>query len=165
MARFDRFKKLERARPDGPDVEPGVQKSMRFGKIEARKDAPARAAPDPFAPPPDGADDQIELADDDRSHDERVKAEKQVHAHALLDAERQRIAELAMQQEAREGRLDLEIPGPNALLGLSVRNRTYVVGGLLVGVALLAVTVGPFMWGLAPLIILVYVASLFAKTR
>lgn len=164
MARFDRFKKLERARPDGPDAEPGAQSSMRFGKIEARKpEAPVVA--DPFAPPPDGADDPIELAEGDRAHDERVKAEKKSWAQAQLDAEKQRIAELQMQEEAREGRLDLAIPGTNELLDMSVRTRSYVCAGLLAAVAVLAVTVSPFLWGFAPVIILVYVASLFAKTR
>jgi hypothetical protein len=160
---FDRFKKLERARPDGPDAAQ-AQSSMRFGKIEARKEQPV-AAPDPFAPPPDGAEEQIELADGDRSHDERVKAEKKSWAQQKLDEERQRIAELQMQQEAREGRLDLAIPGTNALLDLSVRDRALVSAGLLVGIAVLALTITPILWGLAPLVILVFVATLFAKTR
>lgn len=161
---FDRFKKLERARPDGPDADRRAQSSLRFGKIEPRKDAPP-VAPDPFAPPPDGADEQIELAEADRTHDERVRAEKKTWAQQQLDVERQRIAELQMQQEAREGRLDLAIPGPDALLDLSVRQRTYVCAGLLGGVAVLALTVSPLIWGFAPLIILVYVATLFARTR
>ncbi len=164
MARFDRFKKLERARPDGPDAAPGAQSSMRFGKIEARKDA-APVAVDPFAPPPDGADDQLELAETDRAHDERIKAEKKSWAQAQLDAEKQRIAELQMQEEAREGRFDLVIPGPNTLLDMSVRKRTYVCAGMLAGVAVLALTISPFLWGFAPIIVLVYVATLFAKTR
>ncbi len=161
---FDRFKKLERARPDGPDAAQ-AQSSMRFGKIEARKEAALAAAPDPFAPPPDGADDQIEVADEDPGHDARVKAEKKSWAEQKLDEERQRLAELQMQQEAREGRLDLAIPGPNALLDLSVRDRALVTAGLLVGIAVLALTITPILWGFAPLVVLVFVATLFAKTR
>lgn len=161
MARFDRFKKLERARPDAPD-EPAPQSSLRFGKIEARKDEPAAPAHDPFAPPPDDADVPLEVDDRDVLEVERQKAERAARAKAQLDAEAQRLAELRMQEEAR-GRGYVALEKADPILSLSLRTRGYLLGGLLVTIAVLAATVGTFMWGLAPVVIAVFLASVFAK--
>ncbi len=161
MARFDRFKKLERARPDGDD-EARPQSSLRFGKIEARKD-PAPAVRDPFAPPPEELEAPLEVADDDDRAIARHKEEKRVKAQAAMDAERQRIAEEQMKEEARRGPLDLALQRRGVLLNLSNSERVYIgLGGVAV-VAVLASALGRFMWGLAPIIVAVLVASMFGK--
>jgi len=161
MGRFDRFKKLERARPDAPD-DAQAQSSHRFAKIEAPKPAPAPAAHDPFAPPPEDADVPLEIADSDAREIERAKAEKLARAQAQLDAEAQRLAEMRMRQEAEQDGFHA-IEKAEAVLSLSVRHRAYIMGGLLAGIALVAAIVGPFVWGLAPVVILGFIASLFAK--
>ncbi len=162
MARFDRFKKLERARPDGPD-EPQPQSSLRFGKIEARKEPAAKPAPDPFAPPPEDVEAPLEIADDDDRAVAQHKEEKRRKAQAAIDAERQRIAEQQMREEAQQGPLDLVLKKRGVLLNLTNTERVYVgVGGLLV-IAVLAAALGPFMWGLAPIVVAVVLASLVGR--
>ncbi|CAN5909923.1 hypothetical protein BH11MYX2_BH11MYX2_12670 [soil metagenome] len=106
MGRLDRFKKLERARPDAPsgDLEHGAKHSDRFGKIEARKDPPTPAAPDPFAPPPE-PDTSFEV-EPENAQDRRRKAEREEHAQHEIALEAQRRAEIAMQQEARQTAID-----------------------------------------------------------
>lgn len=161
MGRFDRFKKLERARPDAPDA-PEAQASSRFGKIEARREPAPKAAPDPFAPPPDDADAAIELADEDDRVHVRAKAEKAAWAKAQIDAEAQRIAELRMRQEAEQDSIGLALArGPGALVKLTSTQRMYILGGSLVAIAILATVVSKILWGLAPIAICLWVASEF----
>lgn len=162
MARFDRFTKLERARPDGAD-EPVPQSSLRFGRIEARKAAPAPAVRDPFAPPPEDMEEALEVAEDDDRAIARHKEERRQKAQAALDAERQRIAEEEMKEEARQGPLDLVLRRRGVLLALSNNERLYLGLGALAVVAVLASAVGRYMWGLAPIIVAVLVASMFGK--
>jgi hypothetical protein len=162
VGRFDRFRKLERARPDQPD-EPNPQSSLRFGKIEARKEAPKPAAHDPFAPPPEELEVPLEVARDDDPVIARAKEEKRVKAQAAIDAERQRIAEIQMREEAQRGPLDLVLQKRGALLNLSNAERVYWgLGGLAV-IGVLAAIVGPAMWGLAPIVVAVLIASMFGK--
>jgi hypothetical protein len=162
VGRFDRFKKLERARPDGAD-EPQAQSSQRFGKIEARKDASAAAAPDPFAPPPEELEAPLEVEQGDDRLVAKHKQEKRVKAQAAIDAERQRIAEMRMREEAQEGPLDLVLKKRGVLLNLSNAERVYVgLGGLAV-IGVLAAIIGPFMWGLAPIVIAVVLVSIAGR--
>ncbi len=159
---FDRFKKLERARPNAPD-EPPPQSSLRFGKIEARKADPVRTH-DPFSPPPEDGDAPLEVADDDVRDRERQKAERAAKAQAQLDAEAQRLAELQMMQEARgDGFHALE--KVKGVMSLSVRDRAYLLGGVLAAIALLAATFGTALWGLAPVAIAAFLASFAMKSR
>ena len=167
--RLDRFKKLERARPDAPGgdraAEPGA--SLRFGKIEARKDTPEKSAPDPFAPPPDDAEVPLEIAADDAADRDRLRAEREARAKAQLDAEAQRLAELRMQQEAREdsGVVESLARRGEVALSLSTGQRAYLALGLVAVIAVLAYAIGPYMWGLAPIVVLVFLASLFRERR
>jgi hypothetical protein len=161
VARFDRFKKLERARPDGGD-EPQAQSSLRFGKIEARKHVPA-AAPDPFAPPPEELEAPLEVEEGDDRLVAMHKQEKRVKAQAVIDAERQRIAEIRMREEAQEGPLDLVLKKRGVLLNLTNADRVYVGLGGLVVIGALAAIIGPFMWGLAPIVIAVVLASIAGR--
>lgn len=106
MGRLDRFKKLERARPDAPtgDRENRSKSSFRFGNIEAPKEAPAKAAPDPFAPPPE-PDVSLEVAPaDPRDHQRKNDREEQLEKELALEAQRR--AEIAMRREAQETALD-----------------------------------------------------------
>lgn len=162
MARFDRFKKLERARPDHPD-EPSPQSSLRFGKIEARKETPAKAPRDPFAPPPEDLEAPLEVADDEDRAVARHKEEKRVKAQAAMDAERQRLAELAMREEAQEGPLALVMKKGGVLVNLTTPERVYIGLGALAVTWLLAIFVAPFMWGLAPIAAAVLIGTMFAK--
>lgn len=162
MARFDRFTKLERARPDGPD-EPAPQSSMRFGKIEARKEPPAKRPRDPFAPPPEDDEVPLEVAPDHDDAVARHKEEKRLRAKAALDAELQRIAEEKMKEEARQGAFDRALQKRGVLLSLTNTERVYVgLGGILV-VGILAAAIGPFMWGLAPIVVAVVLASMVGR--
>jgi hypothetical protein len=162
VGRFDRFKKLERARPDQPD-EPRAQSSLRFGRIEARTDPAAPPVRDPFAPPPDELDAPLEVAHDDDRAVALAKEERRVKAQAKIDAERQRIAEMRMREEAQQGPLDLVLQKRGALMNLSNAERVYVgLGGLAV-IGILAAITGPFMWGLAPIVVAVLIGSMFGK--
>lgn len=161
MARFDRFTKLERARPDRPD-EPQPQSSLRFGKIEARKE-PAAPVHDPFAPPPEEAEIPLEVAPDEDRAVARAKDERRARAQQKIDEERQRIAEMQMREEARQGPLDLALGKRGALANLTNPQRLYVGAGGLVVVGVLAALLGPFMWGLAPIVVAVVLASMFGK--
>ena len=169
--RFDRFKKLERARPDVPggdrpaDADAGA--SLRFGKIEARKDTPENTAPDPFAPPSDAAEVPLEISADDAAHRDRLRAEREAKAKAQLDAEAQRLAELRMQQEARDDSSVVEALARRGevALSLSAGQRAYVALGLIAVIAVLAYAIGPYMWGLAPVVVLIFLASLFQERR
>ena len=158
---FDRFKKLERARPNAPE-EPPPQSSLRFGKIEARKEAPAAKPHDPFSPPSEDAEVPLEVADDDARDVERQKAERLAKAKAQLDAEAQRLAEIRMKQEAHDDGFHA-LEKAQAVMSLSVRHRAYILGGLLVAIALLAAMFGTPLWGLAPVAIAAFLASLAAK--
>lgn len=164
MSRLDRFKKLERARPDAPggDRDESGGKSLRFGKIEARKDAPEKAAPDPFAPPPDDSDVPLEIAADDAAERDRLRAERAAKAQESLDREAQRQAELNMQEEAREDRgvVDALARRGNEALAMPVKQRLYLAGGALAVIAVCALTITPILWGLAPIVALVFLASL-----
>ena len=159
---FDRFKKLERARPNAPE-EPPPQSSLRFGKIEARKEERVRTH-DPFSPPPEDGDVALEVADDDVRDRERHKAERAAKAQAQLDAEAQRLAELRMMQEARDDGFHA-LEKAQAVISLSVRHRAYLLGGLLAAIALLAAMFGTALWGLAPVAIAAFLASLAMKPR
>jgi hypothetical protein len=169
--RLDRFKKLERARPDAPggdrphDADAGA--SLRFGKIEARKDAEPKPAHDPFAPPPDDPEVPLEIAADDVAHRDRLRAEREAKAKAQLDAEAQRLAELRMQEEARDDRGVVEALARRGevALSMSVGQRAYLALGLLAVIAVLAYVIGPYMWGLAPIVVLIFLASLFQERR
>jgi len=162
VGRFDRFKKLERARPDGAD-EPQAQSSQRFGNIEARKDTPSTAAPDPFAPPPEDLEAPLEVEHGDDRLVVRHKQEKRVKAQAAIDAERQRIAEMRMREEAQQGPLDLVLKKRGVLLNLTNAERVYAgLGGLAV-IGVLAAIIGPFMWGLAPIVIAVVLVSIAGR--
>ena len=164
MSRLDRFKKLERARPDAPggDRDQDAGKSVRFGKIEARKEDAAPAERDPFAPPHEETDAPLEIAADDAAERDRLRAEREASAQAKLDAEAQRLAELRMQEEAREERGVVESLARrgNQALAMPVQQRLAIAGGALAIIAVLAVTVSPIIWGLAPIVILVFLASL-----
>ncbi len=165
MSRLDRFKKLERARPDAPggDRDENAGKSMRFGKIEARKDAPAKAAPDPFAPPPEDSEVPLEIAADDVAERDRLRAEREAKAHDNLEREAQRLAELRMQEEAREDRGVVESLARrgNEALAMPTEKRLYIAGGILAVTAVCALTISPVFWGLAPVVVLVFLASLW----
>ncbi|MBL9013242.1 MAG: hypothetical protein JNL83_03645 [Myxococcales bacterium] len=167
--RLDRFKKLERARPDAPggDRTPDPGASLRFGKIEARKDAAEQPATDPFAPPPDDPEVPLEIAADDAAERDRLRAEREAKAQARLDAEAQRLAELRMQEEARQDTSVVEALARrgNAALSLSVGQRAYVALGALAVIAVLAFAIGRFMWGFAPVVVLIFLASLFQERR
>ena len=164
MSRLDRFKKLERARPDAPggDRDQDAGKSMRFQNIEAPTAAAETPALDPFAPPPDEAEVPLEIAADDAAERDRLRAEREAHAQEQLDQEAQRLAELRMQQEAREDRGVVESLARrgNAALAMSVQQRLTIAGGVLAIIAVLAVTVSPIIWGLAPIVALIFLASL-----
>ena len=162
MARFDRFKKLERARPDRPGEAP-AQSSMRFGRIEHRKDPPAKAPRDLFAPPPEELDAPIEVADEDDRVIEKAKEEKRAWAQSKIDEERQRLAEIAMREEAHEGPLALVMKKSSPLVNLSTPDRIYVGLGSLAVIWLLAVFVGPILWGLAPVVAAVLIGTMFAR--
>lgn len=162
MGRFDRFKKLERARPDADD-EPKPQSSLRFGKIEARKEPAATRPRDPFAPPPEELEVPLEVAHDDDRMVARAKEEKRAKAQAKIDAERQRIAEMQMREEAQQGPLDLVLQKRGALVNLSNAERVYAGLGSLAVIWLLAIFVGPFMWGLAPVAAAVLIGTMFAR--
>ena len=162
MGRFDRFKKLERARPDEAD-EPRPQSSLRFGKIEARKEPPAVAAADPFAPPPEELEAPLEVEQGDDRLVAQHKQEKKLKAQAALDAERQRIAEIQMREEAQRGPLDIVLQKRGALLNLTDAERVYVgLGGLAVN-GVLAAIISPVMWGLAPIVVAVVLASMVGR--
>ena len=165
MSRLDRFKKLERARPDAPggDRDENAGKSMRFGKIEARKDAPAKAAPDPFAPPPEDSEVPLEIAADDAADAERLRAERVARAQESLDREAQRQAELNMREEAHadRGLVDSLARRGNEALAMPTEKRLYVAGGVLAVTAVCALTISPIFWGLAPVVVLVFLASLW----
>ena len=169
--RLDRFKKLERARPDAPGgdrpPEADAGASLRFGKIEARKDAPATQERDPFAPPDESPEVPLEIAADDAADRDRLRAEREAKAKAQLDAEAQRLAELRMQQEARadSGVVESLARRGQAALSLSVGQRAYVALGALAVIAVLAFAIGRFMWGFAPVVVLVFLASLFQERR
>ena len=169
MKRFDRFKKLERARPDAPDgdVPSDAGASMRFGKIEARKETPAPKERDPFAPPPDESEVPLEISADDAAHRDQLRAEREAKAKAQLDAEAQRLAELRMQEEARHdsGVVESLARRGEAALSLSTGQRAYLALGVLAVIAVLAFAIGPFMWGFAPVVVLVFLASLFQERR
>jgi hypothetical protein len=162
VGRFDRFKKLERARPDADD-EPRPQSSLRFGKIEARKDPAAPAPRDPFAPPPEDTEVPLEVAHDDDRMVARAKEEKRARAQAKIDAERQRIAEMQMREEAQQGPLDLVLQKRGALMNLTSAERFYWGLGALAVIGVLSLVIGPIMWGLAPIVIAVLIGSMFGK--
>lgn len=165
MARFDRFKKLERARPEAPPEGPEAQSPQRFGKIEARKAEPAPRPHDPFAPPPDDDHVPLEVADDDARELQRLKAEREAKAQAQLAAEAQQRAELAMRREAEAEADRPALDRVSAVLSLGVRERAYILGALLVAIGVLAAVFGTFMWGLAPIAIAVFVASVVAQQK
>ncbi|HEY4180350.1 MAG TPA: hypothetical protein VGM90_26085 [Kofleriaceae bacterium] len=137
MGRLDRFKKLERARPDAPsgDRDHVDKSSDRFGKIEARKDPPAPVAPDPFAPPPE-PDASFEV-EPENERDRRHKAEREEHAQHELALEAQRRAEIAMRQEARQTALDRAASnGLGWWKGLAPARRTQLAIGTVAVLAL-----------------------------
>ncbi|HEY4059954.1 MAG TPA: hypothetical protein VGM39_25235 [Kofleriaceae bacterium] len=139
MGRLDRFKKLERARPDAPsgDHEHEAKDSGRFGRIEARKDPPAPAAPDPFAPPP-VPDASFEVEPEDAAA-RRHKAEREEHATHELALEAQRRAEIAMQEEARQTALTRGMSnGLTWWNGLAPTRRTQLAIGTVAVLALAA---------------------------
>lgn len=164
MSRLDRFKKLERARPDAPggDRDENAGASMRFGKIEARKDAAPKPPPDPFAPPPEDAEVPLEIAADDAAERDRLRAEREAKARDALDREAQRLAELRMQEEARDDRglVDALARRGNQALAMPMEKRLYIAGGALAVIAVCALTITPILWGLVPIVVLVFFASL-----
>lgn len=165
--RFDRFRKLERARPDAPDADAAQpSQSMRFHKIEPPKEAASAAAPDPFAPPPDDAEIPLEIAHDDARDRDRLRAQREASAKAKLDAEAQRIAELRMREEAQQSPLSLALERKKeAALSMTRGERTYLLLGLIAATALVAAFVGPHVWGLAPVFIAIYIVSMLAERR
>lgn len=164
MGRLDRFKKLERARPDAPggDRDDGPGKSMRFEKIEAPKAEAARPAPDPFAPPPEEPEVPLEIAADDAAERDRLRADRATRAQRDLAREAQRVAELRMQEEAREDRGVVEALARkgNEALAMPVQQRLTIAGGAIAIIAVCALTISPIIWGLAPVVILIFLASL-----
>ena len=163
MARFDRFEKIERAREEQPDDEPLAQTSGRFGKIEQRKDEAPKPAPDPFAPPPDDSDVPLEVAQDDVREVARRKEEKRSKAQAQIDAERQRVAEIRMRQEAGRDPLELALAKRGILTNLDATQKAYLFIGSVAVIGVLAALFGKFIWGLVPIALAIYVANWAAK--
>jgi len=163
MGRFDRFTKLERARPDGTDAAAEPQSSGRFEKIEARKEAAVAAPPDPFAPPPEDSEVPIEIAEDDRKARDKIKAEKRAKAQQQIDEERQRVAEMRMRAEAGRDPLEIALAKRGALVNLSTNERIYITLGAVAIIGVLAAIFGRFMWGLAPLVVIVFIASQLSR--
>jgi hypothetical protein len=159
MARFDRFKKLERARPDAPDPQ-RARTSSRFGNLGTLPPPATAEVSDPAAA---AADDAQKY---DREYD-RAKAERAARVRAQLDAEAQRVAELRMRDEAAQDSVGLALVlGPGALAKLSTAQRAYVLGGSLAMIAALAALVSKAFWGLAPIALGVVVATeMIARSR
>ena len=149
----DRFRNLERQRPDQPgDADEGADPhtSGRFGKIEPRKPEPAPAPPDPFAPPPED-DSPVEIREDDRLEAKRLHAEHDARTNAHFVEE----ANALMHERDRRDAL-----APRAKMDL--RTRGYVAGVGMVVIAVLAQVVSPVAWGLAPILLIALLAGMLS---
>jgi len=158
VSRLSRFLHLEKARAGDDDV-PAAHVPQRFGDIEPTRAEPEPPVDDPFAPPPE-AEIHLQIADAPVDH---LREKRRQRAEAELAEARER--QLAEQAEA-EAEAAAEPETAFGWLGRwTLRDRLIALAVGALGCAIAGELVGPVVWVVYPVLVVVVVVPLLADRR
>jgi hypothetical protein len=155
MGRLGRFRRLERARPEGAGgAEADARSSLRFQAIEPRKDEPAD---DRFAPPR-AREVRLDIVHDHAPEADRAKEQRRARAEAELAELAREREELAVAQPQHAPSW-MQRPGVHVLARMTTTGRVIALGTAALVIGVFAQLVGPVAWGLLPIVAAVIIGS------